>query len=1215
GQPAFRMIELSGLDLALQESATGEWGIPGLPAGDGRARELLLDFLMETPTVTLDDSHVSLLFKDGGSLQLHALQFSIANDRLTRLHRGNLQFRPALDVEPVRMRALVEGDPRSTFTGQAWLELNGFPLHLALEEFLPATWQVASATTSATLWSRFGNQGIGSLRGELRSLNVSATQQLPDRPAWTLAISNAALQFRALREEAAPDEASPAWLLDVRDLAVDLQNAPVDIGSLHLRLPLEESAAWRLQLPAVEFAALVPAIQGLPLPGAVQEALQTLDPAGAIENLVLESDRAGEYPGVFDLRANFHDLALDAWKGAPAGRGLAGYVQLDAGGGMVELDSRDARLYLPGLFPEPWYYRDLNARVSWELSEAGFRVASSPIHLRSDMLQGVVQFGLDTTQPGWQSNYPELSLLVGMDRMDVAIHSAYLPRLSRIANTMDWLDAALQTGSISNSMFMLRTPTGGDPGPASSTHAGWFEAADAPLRFLEDWPELAVDSAWVKVQDRSVQVGSAGASISGIEAHRVDAGIEPLEAGGSLLTLQIDAAASTELGIRFLRESPIRNSIGSLLDDWAATGALDLQVGLAIPLGTDELSQSVEVRVVSDNSSLYLQDQHLAISAIDGEVRYDSSRGLNADSLTARLFDADAVVAISSDSSGTDTGRMISVSSVGQASVSALRDWEGQPSFVRRLLAHADGELDYTATLDLPALSASGSVPRLRLQSNLLGMESRFPPPFAKAPEAAAALQLDLEFGSEQPRLQLRYSDWLSGALTLDAGGIDHGNIHVGPLNQNFTIRQTDAQEPGLLLNGKLEEFDYDAWRLVGASLVEEDASGKGFSDYLRLIDVDVGELLVAGQTFSDINVQVQHRGAGWQIQGRNDLLAGTLQVPDDPAQAWQVDLEYLRLPAREVVEPELAALAEAPPDLLDPLDNVDPASLPAFDFGAAELAIGKNQLGSWRFSLRPEAQGASIRGLSMQEASSSITGLPPQNNEEPEAEPGATIEWRYENQQHSSRFEGVFAATDLARVAPLWGHNANVISRSADFRGNLQWPGSPLAFSFREANGNVQLHIQNGRFVDVNSGSSRLLGAFNFDNLVRRLELDFSDLYQRGFTFDNIRGELDFINGVLHTRNPLVIDGPSSRLAITGEVDLARETISADMLVRIPLSENISLLAGLLGAWPIAVSTYIASKIFAEQVADFTTIIYRLEGPWSNPQAGFEAPEDPATP
>ena len=55
-------------------------------------------------------------------------------------------------------------------------------------------------------------------------------------------------------------------------------------------------------------------------------------------------------------------------------------------------------------------------------------------------------------------------------------------------------------------------------------------------------------------------------------------------------------------------------------------------------------------------------------------------------------------------------------------------------------------------------------------------------------------------------------------------------------------------------------------------------------------------------------------------------------------------------------------------------------------------------------------------------------------------------------------------------------------------------------------------------------------------------------------------------------------------------------------------------MLAGLLGAWPIAVSTYLASIIFADTVADFATVIYRLEGPWENPNAGFETPTPPTT-
>ena len=120
-----------------------------------------------------------------------------------------------------------------------------------------------------------------------------------------------------------------------------------------------------------------------------------------------------------------------------------------------------------------------------------------------------------------------------------------------------------------------------------------------------------------------------------------------------------------------------------------------------------------------------------------------------------------------------------------------------------------------------------------------------------------------------------------------------------------------------------------------------------------------------------------------------------------------------------------------------------------------------------------------------------------------------------------------------------------------------------------------------------------------------------FSDLYRRGLAYDAIRGGLQFNRGILTTQGAFRIEGPSSRITIDGEINLHSQTIDADMLVNVPLGQNLSVLAGILGAWPIAVSTYIAGKIFQDQVDDFTTVLYRLEGPWEDPSSGFEPTQE----
>ncbi len=145
-----------------------------------------------------------------------------------------------------------------------------------------------------------------------------------------------------------------------------------------------------------------------------------------------------------------------------------------------------------------------------------------------------------------------------------------------------------------------------------------------------------------------------------------------------------------------------------------------------------------------------------------------------------------------------------------------------------------------------------------------------------------------------------------------------------------------------------------------------------------------------------------------------------------------------------------------------------------------------------------------------------------------------------------------------------------------------------------------------NGRFVEIQSGSARLFGAFNVDALVRRLRLDFSDLYQQGLAYDTIEGVLNFEEGTVVTQENLLIRGPSSTINVDGEINLVNETIAADVLVNLPLGQNVTVVAGILGAWPIALTTYVASRIFSDQLDNFTTVLYRLEGPWDDPQAGF---------
>lgn len=1215
-RPAVARIHAEGVDVAVRQDAAGRWSLAGLSRGNGPdySRQIV-DFLLQTRGIDLAESQLRVQRPGAADITVSSLFLDLRN-RGTN-HEMESQFRVNGQASPSRVHVALDGDPRGEFEADLYAVTNA----LELGALLPAqeddgAWQLQQLAISGEAWLNADQGGIRTLNAAVADLGGTVLHAETQR--------SIALEHANFAAWLAPE--GGVWNAGVANLAFDLQQTPWDIPALQVQITPEGGNALTLRAASLDAGLLMQVVSLLPsLPANAATIVDTLNPRGRLENLRVDTALDGSYPGGFELRANVADVAVDAWSGAPSGRGVQGYVQANARSGFVDVDSDDFDLHLPRLFASSWHYDRVNARVYWNVADDGFRIGSSAIDVRGEGLDGAVRFDLYSTHDENGERVSELSLLVGMRSMDVGLRAAYLPTIPRLKPTMDWLQSALQGGRVRNSGFVLRTSTLPNAPRDANTYSTWYEVEDGELQFLPDWPPLENISASVAVRDGHVDVRTQTASIAGMALDPSIGTVVPQPEGGSLLSVRGTASTDTGTGLAFLRDSPVREAIGPVIDTWLASGAIDVDVGLDIPLGmaTSESTNApaidtpvidvpvinvpvINVRVQSNGSELILSDYALTIGDIQGLVRYHSATGLSADNVDARMFDFPIVASIETRGDAA-AGRSTRVTSTGRASVPALQAWERQPEFVKNLLGYMSGEIDYAATLDIQHQPGPDGVrTRLQLASDLAGLRSDLPAPFGMSPEQMNALQLELSFLETTELLTVRYGDFASGRLILDSAGIDRGQLFFGERNRNFNIRQSDENTPGLLLSGELDYFNYDDWKEVAdAMAAKATGGGRALADYLRLVDMRFGTFEILGQALEDIAVHVEVDASDWRIHGSNALVAGALTIPRENA-PWDVNLDYLRFPPRP--EPELDASGK-PVDVeeADMLEAVDPSTLPPFDFSVAELSIGDQNLGAFDFRLRPGSQGAAITDFRMQAPDSSISNIAKDG--------GAFIDWRYRNGMHTSTFSGVFSATNLAQVLPRWGHGANVESRQASFSGMLNWDGSPLAFALRDTSGELQLDIRNGRFVQIQAGTARVLGALNFDALVRRLQLDFSDIFQSGYTFDSISASLTLDRGVVTTRTPAVIDGPSSKISINGEIDLAEETIAADMEVQIPLGQNVSMLAGLLGAWPLALSTYLASIIFADTVADFATVIYRLDGPWENPSAGFEPPANAVTP
>jgi uncharacterized protein (TIGR02099 family) len=1220
GKLIIDQVVVTAPELALVQNPDGNWSLEGLTGG-GDNTDAIIDILLNTKRLQIVEAQLDMRWSDGRELNLDNIYIDLGNS--DDEHLANIQARIAGQPSPFLLHLEISGDPRNRFSGSAYLHTTD----LEISDLISTDAMLFdSAKISSDMWVSFQEGLLYSVQAQVQSLTLEG-EGSEDSSVKTLALENASMGLTLIHD--GPDQWQ-GWLNDVQ---FDWQTRPWDFSSLYFDYRQEgELRPLDIQASRIDLTMTNDIVDDLlELPQSAIDALRDLAPSGALTNLHVKTELNGTYEDGFLLQGNLDNVAVGAWQGAPAAQGIQGYVEATASKGLVELDTSDFDIHLPQLFTDSWQFDSASSRVHWRLQDDIIHVNSSVIDVHNESIHGHVQFDLYNHRDSKGQMQSELTLLIGVLELDVAYRSFLLPNMENIQSTLDWVDEALLSGKITNSGFVSRTSILKDPPLNSGTVFSFYHIEDGDLKFQPEWPVLEEIKAFVKVDNNEVDVSAESALIEGIPLGNTEATVRPRAQGGSWLSVEGSSETSTDLGMAFLRNTPVRNDIGDFIDEWQGEGNIQVDIQLGIPLNNSEQSaeQSAEqseeqstdvfVNVFSNTSKLTIPEYSLSIEELRGNVVYDSDSGLSANALSGMLFDFPIAATIeplveNENSVGEIFGTRIVGS--GRASKPALQAWEGQPDFVRDVLNFASGEIDYLAEISIPYADQTRDEmtgTSIRLTSELLGLSLDLPHPFNKTINNIRPLELQIEFSDDEQWVSARFDNRVGASILINGDDFTGGRMLLGPDVRLMDFGPRELEGSGLYIEGYQDRVNYENWETAAERFSETAMNpdeARGLEDFIALFDVRIGLLEVAGQEIENAQTQVFRIGGltndseagdasedSWQVTLENEVMSGDFVFPDAENTPWDINLKYLRFPEDEEEVP-----GEESEDI-DILADVIPGELPNMDFHADEFIIGDKNLGAWDFALRTNGESASISDLRMTAADAGITDNSRQS--------GANLSWGYNEGMHTSSFTGLFSAGDLAILLPSWGHDTNVESQSADFISNLQWNGSPAAFDMDKIIGNIQLDIRDGRFVDVDSGGSRLFGAFTFDSLVRRLQLDFSDLYESGFAYDTIRGRLDFDNGIVNNNGDFVISGPSSRIMIDGEIDLINETIDADMLVNVPLSQNLSVLAGILGAWPIAVSTFIASRLFRRQMDDFTTVVYRLEGPWDNPDSRFEPSDE----
>jgi uncharacterized protein (TIGR02099 family) len=603
--------------------------------------------------------------------------------------------------------------------------------------------------------------------------------------------------------------------------------------------------------------------------------------------------------------------------------------------------------------------------------------------------------------------------------------------------------------------------------------------------------------------------------------------------------------------LRFVQSSPLRSSVGERIADIKADGRAKLRLKVDIPLAELPKTQVMGEFDFAGNE-VTVVPWLPPVESASGRVAFSDS-GFTLHDTRGRLLGGAVAV-----SGGTRAGGEVEILARGEASFEATRALFDHP-----LRKYLSGRFGYLVTVR----EQDGGA-RISFESPLRGLESALPAPLAKRTADALPLRVEVNPAArgERDRVSILLGTLAQAELQRRRDGgtmtVQRTAVWISP-ERDQPIRL--PERPGTLVYGALPAFDLDRWLPL--------LSGEGDSQPVAL-ELKFGVLDAFGRRLTKVALRASAEAAGWSANVSADELAGDVSYRARPQPRVIARLDRFTIPD------DTPAHASSGP----PRPATRPSELPALDLVAEEFTFRGKRLGRVELVATRTGDDWRIERARMSNTDASVTG---------------SGIWYAAPSRTAIQFdlEAGDAGGFLARVGQL----DTVKGGRARLQGSLAWQGDPATLDYATLSGQVQLHVEDGQFLEIEPGLGKLIGLISLQALPRRISLDFRDVFSKGFQFDRIASNAQIDSGVLKLKE-FRMRGSAAEVEMTGQVNLAHETQDLRVRVLPSLTDSAALGIGIVN--PIAgVAAAIAQRILKNPLGQIFAYDYLVTGTWSDPK------------
>ena len=965
------------------------------------------------------------------------------------------------------------------------------------------------------------------------------------------------------------------WNVRVDQLIVDSNNE-----TLVTDLVGEVTHAGDLLLNTVKPVQLHPFLMLLPLfmDDTSEEEIRALNPNGQLATLQLQVRN-----GKPELAAKIIDMSWAQTDKVPGLSALDADIYWYKNSGAIYIESENSRLSADNIIKQNLTVNRLTANlfISKQGSEKNNEWILSGRNLLLDSEEIVIA-------PQFRANLTtgDLDIFASVDPMELNAVSQFFPASLMGQKTDSYLTRAFMgAGEITKAQVLWH----GNPSDFPFTdNSGIFQAnidiKNSDFMFSSKWPPLTETDLSVRFHNSGLVINSESGKLAGINIGDMSAEIPRLHPS-SAITIHASGAGTGGALTSLMTQSSIADSLGHILDTQVqVSGPLTADLTLEIPLNGKNVRASGQAELT--NNPVYISSTKMLFESTSGTVHFENA-DISAEHLTANLLAQPVEITLN----GNKTQDY-------NLNVGLKGRWHLHPlvEYVKAdLVDYIDGDTNWAADVDL-TLSENGFSYTGELSADLIATQSLLPAPF----DTVAGTSLPLRVFSQGNRQASTIKASLGDSIQFD-GILPHNEMQFSRAYLSLGDAEMHNRGTGFSIAANLDTADVTDWFSAIHTLVANDKSTNKSSNAVgettrphlfttpTRIWVTANTLTLQEHSFENVELSARQLDNDWLLQIDAKDARGTVRIDSDlMAQGIEINADYLSLssPTHNQDSDDEVLIPTALSYTNKSLEQIDPLDLPPIYFYCRLCRVHDVDLGEVTLDAAKTKDGMQIRQFLIRSDESNLS---------------ATGYWQHQGDNIFTQLNGELTTPDVGHMLKQYGVSSGIKDSEANVKFDLGWPSSPLDFSLAKVNGNINWSFTDGYLAELSDKGSRIFTLFSLNSLVRKLSLDFRDVFAKGFFYDKMGGTLQIADGKAYT-DDTEIDGGAGEIEITGFTDLTNGALNYNVSFAPNVTGNLPFLVYFLATPPTALAALALDQVLTSAKV-ISNVNYKVTGTISEPE------------